>query len=469
MNRVKTCALLALVAALCGCWPKAKIVWSPDGHMAAVMDTDALFLCDANGALTNVAVGGVKAVAWLGDSRRMVVSRQARCATWDQAAAYLSQDDKKKHAAKAEKLRKEILAYRGKWEDFESELGRIELAVLYLRKFHRDEIVPKLDEAGRKSFEEFKFNLSLLQVCRVDGTTLKLGAVLTSLPEDIIGIRPSLDGQFVAYVRAVEHKDQATSKGLALYVVSTRAPTTARLVAEWVSMYPDFSPDGRYIVYAASNAPKEFMENSPMMLGTISRARLRGDDGKILAEFPQEDLAEVVFHDALRVRCMKDGRILFASTEAHLPAASKDTSERLSLFALDPSRQPTVTRILPRQAERIAGNRVDLFELCPDQARVSIPSENGKVTVLQLATGDVSVAQEAEDPEGKLRTIPTWRSAAELCFAVPAGSPHGSAARAEIVLWSAKATKCISGNWPALDMLEAQPAQAKTRPAQNTR
>lgn len=71
-------------------------------------------------------------------------------------------------------------------------------------------------------------------------------------------------------------------------------------------------------------------------------------------------------------------------------------------------------------------------------------TDDAKVCVVALADGQITWVQKVE---GKLRTLPSWRSAGELCFIIPATKedPHS---RPEVALWSAGKTRVISTNWP---------------------
>ena len=83
---------------------------------------------------------------------------------------------------------------------------------------------------------------------------------------------------------------------------------------------------------------------------------------------------------------------------------------------------------------------------------MAVPSSDGRVTVLTLATGTVQTVQKHEDPDReehrKLRTVPVWRSDDELCFLIPAKGPKGEQRRPEFVLWSAGQTRSLSKDWP---------------------
>ena len=121
-----------------------------------------------------------------------------------------------------------------------------------------------------------------------------------------------------------------------------------------------------------------------------------------------------------KVRCLADGRILFASTEVTLPAATRDMPQRWSLFSLDPSKRATVSRVLARQSEIDLPDMAYLFEVSPDETRAAVVGDKGRVAVVTLATGDVRMVQPMESAsEGhglKFKTVPKWRSNEELCF-----------------------------------------------------
>jgi len=151
------------------------------------------------------------------------------------------------------------------------------------------------------------------------------------------------------------------------------------------------------------------------------------------------------------VRCLQDGRVVFASLEVELPTTENDLPDKANLFAFDP-RQATLTRLLTRQAQSAVPDLVDFFSVSPDGTRVCIPGEKGEVAVVELATGkvDTIVGKPAEGgKEQKLLTVPVWRATGELCLMVPPGHPFGSPSRTEIILWkAADKARCLSRDWP---------------------
>src|SRR5205814_1308689 len=170
-----------------------------------------------------------------------------------------------------------------------------------------------------------------------------------------------------------------------------------RAVAEFVAPAPEWSADGRYLVFARTTLPlaegdtpppgaKSDDEGQPLRLGTLSRREVCDAKGQLLArdalprghsrgsveasaavsgvtvarrgyswdawEFPKtEDLAGLIFQEFHRIKCMRDGRILFSAAEVHLPSTAKDMPGRLSIFAVDPARQAVASRIVTPEAE----------------------------------------------------------------------------------------------------------------------
>ena len=133
--------------------------------------------------------------------------------------------------------------------------------------------------------------------------------------------------------------------------------------------------DGKSLVYAKldNGLPKQ---DGPS-LGTIIRQQVCGDDGRPLTDLQGTvELAGVCMNTLTRIRCLADGRIVFSTIELHLPAVSADMPQSLQLFALDPDRQATLTRLIPRSVERQIEESLYLFEVSPDGKQVAIPGEH---------------------------------------------------------------------------------------------
>jgi len=469
--RIATVALLAAI--LAGCVPK-KIVWSPDGQQAAVVANRQLYLCDADGNLSAPIADGVEddtlsPVAWFPDSQRVLVVLKERVRQWQQIGGVLSDSVRNEIVTRAEQLRDDLAAYEGDWAQFESRAlsglsGEQNGAIrIYLRDHLAKGLEEHLSEGWWNSIQRASVEIRSLQIVNVDVNRKVAEARIARTIDGILEIRISPDGKKVAYVSAARElrddgrlPDEATDAPT-LFVVSADGNSEPQTVANYVAWFPDWSADSRHLVYAQPSSPPA-TQDEDLVLGTISRRQVSGDDGTLLeAPGGTEALAGIIFNPVTKIRSLHDGRILFSAAEVHLPATGGDMPERASLFVVDPGRQATVTRAMPRQSEMhpvVEGLPIGLFETSPDGTRVAIAHEDGRVAIFNLDGGDIRLVQadneKDNDKSPELRTMPTWRSNDELCFIVPPGSEYGSTHRAEVVLLSANDERhVLSNNWPA--------------------
>ena len=174
---------------------------------------------------------------------------------------------------------------------------------------------------------------------------------------------------------------------------------------------------------------------------------------------PAEDLAGLAYDGSERVRVTRDGRIFFCSMEVTLPATPKDIPNRATIFFLDPGKQSVVTRVIPHgtQSSSALGDFSQFFEVSPDGGHIAIPFEDGRVSVLDVATGDVVIAgtpnsdwSKFNGQGAKLTSVPTWRSAKELTFV----QPNSDGSKLEVVSFTlaenglGPETRVLSHDWP---------------------
>jgi hypothetical protein len=164
-----------------------------------------------------------------------------------------------------------------------------------------------------------------------------------------------------------------------------------------------------------------------------------------------------------RVRCEKSGRILFASAEVKLPAASVDLPDQLQIFSINSTQQASVARVLTSKAVQQVGDAVQYFEPSPDGRFISIPDKTGKVFVVDVGKETVTLVQPNPVVTGEnkpdLFTVPQWRSNDQLTFIAPGNDNQPS-----VQLWSVSgnSSKTLSAKWPA-DLVGKNP----TTPALN--
>ena len=90
-------------------------------------------------------------VAWLPDSRHLLVVEKTTADSWEKVAASMPDERRKTLLASAEPLRKEVLSYDGDWDDFKPSVakeltnGELLSLILYLRDHRREGLPEKLE------------------------------------------------------------------------------------------------------------------------------------------------------------------------------------------------------------------------------------------------------------------------------------------------------------------------------------
>lgn len=468
MNRCFLLVGLVLIGfGIAGCIPEKRVNWAPDGKKATVIGGDrGLYLCDGQGTLTEPLASGVRCVAWFPDSQRLAIVQTGKVTTWTDLAAMLTPDLRQRVVTVGEALNAEVQAYTGKWDDFPAHAlsevgGPVSGAVtLYVRDTHADTLSVKLGPEQWAEVKDADIEVYTLCVARISAGALTIGEPLVRSIFEPEALRVSPLGTSIAFATSsVEHDDV-----FELYVRPVDGSATPRLVAAPVARFADWSANGRDLVFAGSGQRGTFCSDA-LHLGVIARRHVCAADGTPLESFSeQEDLAGILFLGESRVRCLRDGRIVFAALEVQLPCTTADMPDRAGLFTIDPGRTPGVTRLIPRQAAASFPDAVGMFEVSPDEQRICVPGGNGEIAVLTIATGDVQTYLSSDTADG-VKTWPCWRSDTELCFAVH-GHGGGNAARSEIVLCKvndqgeSSERKIISKDWPeniVLGFLQKEP------------
>ncbi|HUJ71855.1 MAG TPA: hypothetical protein VLZ30_06395 [Verrucomicrobiae bacterium] len=444
-----------------GCDPQDWICWAPDGQHALLRGADDTWLVDSSGKILGKATD---ARAWLPDSRRVIAVHAVKPTSWDEYAKLLSPERAEKTAKAAASMVEVIQKYHGDWAKFgdspefkkwESEaVGQTFAAewltasvALYLQQTNPKVLAPIL-EASFFSITNLTPDIYELSTCNVLPSDPPAKRLLTRLPDEILAVFPSPNGQVLAF--AVGEPDRP-----ALYVIAQSTNSSPVLVDKGVTEAA-WSTDGQDLVYPKTTVPYELLQNS-MQLGTITSRRVCGTNGQVLATFADpKDLAGTILgqSDSLRstlVACLPDGRILFAAASIRLPALSSDEPNHLTLFAIRPGPTPTLESIVrPADISRLP-NRVDRFALSPDKKRASIVDSEGNVSVVSLESGELLAIQPTavySNADKFTQLIPTWRTTNEVTCLVPIGDSSGSTARAEVVLANLNGQKtAISLSW----------------------
>lgn len=464
MKRWTCGALLAAVVICTGTeCVSTRLAWSPDGQYLAVAAQDKLVLADAQGKLLDHSLEGVKLVAWLPDSRRFVAVRDRPAPTWEAATEGLDAARQKTLIALADRLRAEVLAHQGDWDKFKPKTaegltgGELAALILYVRDHRQEGLADHLGEKRWSELQKLSVTLQVVQIFELISQKPEPRAVIGIRIDGIEDVRISPRGQTLAIV-------ESGVEGSGRLLIHAMEDGDWRMVAESTSNWPDWSVDGKSLVYGNGGE----LHGDALRLGTLSRREVCDAQGRIRETFGDaQDLAGLIFFPQMKVRCLNDGRILFSAAEVTLPTAVKDMPQRALLFVVDPERQPGVTRVIPRDAEAGLPKGIELgfFELSPDQKRVAVmgsEAENGSIVVLELATGEVTpVVKAVKDLPPH---VPAWRTPGELTFILPPDAPGGSQKDKAVMLWtSGDQARCLSCDWPV--RLTPPPENGTTTPA----
>lgn len=462
------CALALLL--LSGCLEQ-HLVWSPDGQRAAVIakgkpeEANGLYLCDAEGKLTARLAPDVYRVAWLSDSQQLVVARAKAVGEWTPIARALGAERAAATIAQAEDVWKKLetgadwnlLKHASFHTGTEAEILKI-----YLRERYGEALHAKVGDTEWTDLKSKRVDIHELLMAKLVGDGVQLGTTLYEGLSEIQDIRIAPGDRAVAFTEEFMGNDKKSR------LLLTRINGTgATLVAEDTNLFPDWTADGRSLVYVQALGGGS--KKDDLRLASVVRREVLGADGQIKSAentkdfmgFKEkaeniEDLAGLMFQNSSRVRCLRDGRILFNAFEFNLPLANKDAdAERERLFVLDPARYATLVRAIPRDHEKHMPKVLSFFEPSPDERQVLVGGYSGEISVLTLATGEVDEVQ--KEGEQNLMMAPVWRPSGEITYAKrnpSAADGKNPDRKAEIVLRQGAKEKILSQSWSD-QMLEA--------------
>lgn len=407
----KGIVLLSGFLLLTGCIPDQAVIWSPDGKQAVVLSDGNLYRCTAEGKLSEKLLDGVFRAAWLSDSTHVVVARTAEFTAWSDAEELLLPEERERLISISDKLN---AAYKetGDLEQVAKEVVELEDlsgAEAGLIGLYAKEKYPELIEAAELEEDEpITAELYLIEVVELRAGAVQSKRVVgTGWTLPIWSLRISPDDKAVAFSCGEVIGDDADPA--ALYVVALDGDSGAVKVAENAALYPDWSRDGQWLLFAASNV--EFSDDD-LVLGSISRCRVADENG-LLKQMPSpEELVGVIMSPLTRVRCLPDNSVVFSALEVSLPAVAGDMPEYMNFFRFDPQRPATAERMFPRRTEPYLGDSSSLFELSPDGKHVAFIDSENRIAVLTVSTGElIHIQKTMAKPES---LPPSWRNNNEL-------------------------------------------------------
>jgi hypothetical protein len=464
-------ALLVLAA---GCTVEERMTWSPDGTRAAVeTEGGALCLATPDGKLSAPIAADVMDAAWLPDGRGLVLLREMTVTNWSEAVRLLPRADVVPVEAIAGSLpamlKSGLAAVSNDYEALGAQIVEplqalelpLEAALLCLRDAHPRmwaDLASVLQAVTNKPGEEGELHEAARAVVR-EVSVLRLD-----------GDRPA--GAPVVIERSLRKLAEPRASPSAPVVAYTKDDTliaapldggTGRVeVAKRVAGSYDWTPDGRALVFAV-RFTDEWGTTGPN-LAHIQRRNVIDSSGVPVAG-ASKPLAMSAFAVPPRVRCLPDGRVLFAGVPMTLPAAEVAGASRFFVVPAaggmnsGPVAIPGDPATLPTD--------LAAFAVSPDGRRVAI-AESGSdaVAVLDLSTGAIEMVSPARG--AKSRTLPAWRGKDEFYYAA---LPAPGASRADWMRWTpgGAAPAAFSTGWPAAAVEGLLELPSSSRSAPTTR
>ena len=449
-------------AALCllsaGCVPR-RIAWSPDGARAAVFAGDGLHLCGPDGALSELILPGEGLAEWFPDSRRLAVVSSVEKTSWKDMQEFLAPEERQRIVQEGKAVLDELKTGHSLDQAF-SALPKLADNDKNAVEAYLAESEGTREQAGTnwEALQKAEAGMMQFRIGRLEKEKLTLGPPLLNRLRNICDLRVSPSGTAIAFT----DQDDNDQGGCKLWVVPADGSAPPRLVSSNTALCADWSADGRSLVYIRALAEQQKFDD--LALAALQRRGILNAAGGIEIQAAADDLAGLACSVNNKVRCLRNGWIIFAAADIHLPSARLDQNQPPQLFALDPETQDAPIPLIPAWVRDelsdkpvFHGTGPDLssvhvltyfpdkpcfYEPSPDGRRIAISSGKGGVVVLTLAKGSLETVQ--EDGSDDTLSAPVWRSSGELCF-IAAGDKNGPA---QVALWSHGTNRVLSAHWP---------------------
>jgi hypothetical protein len=408
---------------LTGCDREDLIVWSPDGKRVVVLANDGLRMGDESGKLSAPVDSCIKIVRWLPDSHHALVVVSSVVTEWNELRSLLSQSDQRNVILLANKIWKSGHLPRS------ADYMEGKEAFLYLNKLY-----------GKRAVQvKFRLDPNYLSVAvdylqavdfSSDGKMVE-GAILLRLVNEIDDMRISPNGKLVALTTTVLRKELG-SVGVSQTIVLATRGGPAKIVAAPVSALPDWSVDGKSLVYILCpimDAPGKNLE-ARMWVSKLVRRTVADENSTLLSKFgPEEKMVELVDISSAQARCLPDGGVIFNAKMRSFPSVAAENTKEY-LYRLNPD----------HSLETLASSdelpdKLHLFEPNQDGTKIVFSGYGrGEIAVLDVSSRKVINLENAGPRE--LKFLPMWRTRDVLCYPARTLNKTGNEHDVDVVLQS---------------------------------
>jgi hypothetical protein len=439
---VRAAALLAVTLSASACFGPHRdwtddLVWSPDGRRAVYLNGGDLYLTDTEGRLTPRLATDIYRVAWLGDSQRLLMARSRRVATFAEVASAIGPERTRALIAEAEHLwlhfqRPDLL-------DLLDGPMSSQAVFRYLFENHEQAMRERLGEGELEEFDE-GIALHAVVLGRLRDGRLELGPVLDEFVVPIRTIRPADGDQLAAFV--TEDDGFMVDDTIRTFVVPLNPPGSATLVASNTNRFPDWTPDGRTLLYLAASGA----DVNIGILGCLAKRDVVGADGAVQEmDSGVRCLVDAIFSKDHRVRSTADGRVLFAALEMGFPQSSSAGQRAERLFVFDTAnRGASPAPLLEHEAGKAA---FGFYELSPDRTQVLYGTAAGRLYRVDVNDGSAhELPLNLHNDAGYVRgdiPLAVWSGPDAITYTKQAD------ARLEFIWRSDGSETTLSRTWPA--------------------
>lgn len=398
-------ALIVCLVCLAGCGPYNYVQWSPDGKHVAVLATDGLRIGDGEGNLTEPILPKASRVSWLPDSEHALVVSTRETKSWKDVSAVLSETERRRISRLADSLWRAGSVSRWKALD----LSTIRHVVVCLNNRYGAALVKQKYGTKDKLGSEVSSSLTVSSLYLVDCIGKPAShRLLWQSTRDIVDLRVSSSGKLAAV--SVE----SISGSRILVVPLTKGkPVT---IADSAAQSCDWSRHGNSIYFLSlpSTSDSQSSDERRPYLVSLMKCDIEGDVTGALKKSSPQTLAELLAYsadsDAFRLRCLSDGSVIFNAQQRSFPAVPQENvHENLFRLCADAKSLEPV-----KVNETLTCAQLNAFEPNEDGSRIVVPGSKGAVSVIDVASGNVTTLERDGEQDGVL--APVWRTKDELCY-----------------------------------------------------